>query len=181
MHRLGAIIAVVAMLLLLIAAPAQAWGGGGTVTMFGVGPLKFDHSTPDDLAHFAGDPDTIVYWDQYGMPTNASNAEWAIAKYHYLGHHLYTWYSFWWDGADWVLEQFDTTLKRFHTDRGTRVGMTYAQAKHRENRPWSGGCIDVGLHRYRRVGGDIYELLVGVDRGKHVHALHAMGPHQLLC
>jgi hypothetical protein len=177
--KLGAILIGLAASL-AVAAPADAsWGGYGTVTTFGVGPLSFDYSGPSDVTAFAGKPDKVTYSDQYGVPTGAGNAEWALTEYHFPSHG-YTAYDFWWDGSEWRLEEFDTTLQRFHTVRGTRVGMNYAEAKRREGRPWSGRCYSGISHEHKR-DGSYYSLVVGVERGKRVYALYGFGPHPPLC
>lgn len=75
-----------------------------------------------------------------------------------------------------------STLRwRFHTIRGTRVGMTYAEAKRREPRPWPAGCWNSRVRRQHQVAGSWYAVVGGVYKGKRVHALHAFGPHPLLC
>jgi hypothetical protein len=132
---------------------------------------------------WAGNPDRIVYWDQSGSPTRVSygDAAFAIAQYHYPANG-YTWYDFYWDGSEWLLGEFDTTLERFHTERGTRVGMSYSEARRRENRPRGGGCIDSGFWRFHYgADGGLYSMVIGVNRGQRVHALHAYGPNALPC
>jgi hypothetical protein len=65
MLKLGAIAAALLVSLVLVA-EADARGGSGTVTTFGVGPLTFDVSGLGDVAAFAGEPDKIVYQDNQG-------------------------------------------------------------------------------------------------------------------
>lgn len=177
--RIGAVL-LAAAAVLVITPVAAARGGSGTVSVDGVGPLLFDISSPSDLRDFAGRPDRVTFWDQNGAPTISANASWEIWQYHYPNHG-YTWYSFNWDGSEWVLEEFDTTLERFHTARGTRVGMSYAEARRCEHRTFSGGCIDAGLWHIRRQNGQLYSLVVGVNPGQPVHALHSFGPSPLPC
>jgi hypothetical protein len=182
MKQLRSVLATL-VLALAVAAPAAARGGGGTVTTFGVGPLSFDLSTSNDVLSWAGNPDRIVYWDQNGSPTRVSygNAAFAIAQYNYAAHG-YISYGFYWDGSEWLLGEFDTTLERFHDERGTRVGMSYGEARRRENRPLAGGCLDSGLWRFHYgADGELYSMVVGVNRGQRVHALHAYGPNPLPC
>jgi hypothetical protein len=184
MKKLGAVLAALAATLVIAPAASAGWGGGGTVTAFGVGPLEFDFSTSDDVAAWAGYPDKIVYWDEYGIPTSASNAHWEITQYHYPGHG-YTWYSFVWDGSEWLFEQFDTSLQRFQSIRGTKVGMTYWQAQRNERVPWHAGCGPGGFFHERKVDGQWYAVGVEVDgpnpQSHRVTGLHAFGPQALLC
>lgn len=165
----------------VLVAQADANGGSGTVTTFNVGPVYFNSSGPENVVAFAGNPDRIVYQDQYGNPSNFANSTYAILEYSYPAGG-YTHYSFYWDGQEWLLEQFDTTLERFHTVRGTRVGMTYAEARRRENRPYGSECIDGGFWRFHTDDyGQLYSMVVGVNPGQRVHALHAFGPNPLPC
>ena len=160
-------------------AQADARGGSGTVTTFGVGPVYFNISGPRDVGAFAGNPDRIVYQDQYGNASNLAHSTYAIWEFRYPAGG-YTYYSFYYGQEGWLLAEFDTTLERFHTVRGTRVGMTYAQARRRENRPFAHGCIDSGFWRFH-IGayGHLYSMVVGVNPGQRVHALHAFGPTPL--
>jgi hypothetical protein len=59
--------------------------------------------------------------------------------------------------------------------------MSYAQAKRKENRRWSGGCWDSGFWRFHKLDGSNYAMVVAVNNGQRVHALHAFGPHPLVC
>jgi hypothetical protein len=175
MKKLGAVLAALTATLIIVA-PAAARGGGGTVTALGVGPLRFDYSTSDDVEAWAGSPDKVSYTDQYGAPTNPDNATYATEEFHYPGNG-YTYYSFWWDGSEWLFEQFDTSLQRFQTIRGSKVGMSYGQARRREKVPWTSGCWS-GFRHDHQLAGQSYEVLVDVYvQGKRVNALDAFGPH----
>ena len=140
MKQLGAILSAVAVALTM-SASASARGGSGTVTTFGVGPLSLELSTSDDVFNWAGRADRVYYLDQYGSTVRLSSgtAAFAVMEYDYSAGG-YTDYSLYWDGSSWIFGEFDTTIQRFHTERGTRVGMSYAEARRRENRPLGGAA-----------------------------------------
>ena len=152
-------------------------GGSGVVSTHGVGRQHFESSTPASIRAFAGRPDSIVYWNKLGQPTGRSHAVWQLWTYSFDGGG-YARYSFHGGAGRWVFSRFDTDRKNFLTVRGTRVGMTYSQAKRRERVPFMGGCIDSGFWHFH---GQRYAYIVGVNRGQRVHALHAYGPGQPLC
>ena len=57
--------------------------------------------------------------------------------------------------------------------------MTYIQAKKRERAPYIHGCIDSGFWHFR--DSHRYDLVIGVNPGHRVHALHAAGPGTVPC
>jgi hypothetical protein len=155
-------------------------GGSGVVTTYGVGGLHFEVANAAAVRAFAGRPDSVVYWNSQGIPTTRpSNAVWEIFQYG-SDSGSYATYSFHHTDGRWLFAQFDTNRKDFRTARGTRVGMTYAEAKTQERgAQYIAGCVDAGFWRFR--DGNRYALVVGVNPGQRVHALHAWGPGQLLC
>lgn len=176
-----AIALTAAVLLALAPQAAQAKGGSGSVSTYGVGPLRLNVSGPNAARRFAGNPDHVKFFDENGNPSNLRNSVWAEWSYAFPAHgYVDIW--FWWSGTSWLFEQFDTSLERFHTVRGTRVGMTYAQARARERIAFSPGCVDEGFWRTRGHGlNGYYAYLVGINPGQRVHALRALGPYEPLC
>jgi hypothetical protein len=179
-HSVRRLTMALAMAALVAMTPeaAIAKGGSGKVSTYGVGPLRLNVSGPNAARRFAGKPDHVSFENLMGLPSVPAHAAWEDWTYHFPAHG-YVDISFWWSGHAWLFEQFDTNLQRFHTARGTGVGMTYGQAAARERVPWSGGCTDSGFWHYRRHYS--YAYVVGVSAGQRVRALHATGPHPPLC
>ena len=153
-------------------------GGSGVVSTYGVGGHHFETTTPAGIRAFAGAPNSVQYLNRTGGSSGPRRAVWEIWAYHFAGGSSVE-YSFHRSNGTWHFSEFDTTRKQFRTPRGTRVGMTYAQAKMREHAPYIPGCIDSGFWHFR--DGHRYDLVIGVNPGQRVHALHAAGPGKVPC
>jgi hypothetical protein len=153
-------------------------GGSGVISTFGVGSHRFEVAHPESIRDFAGKPNSIRYENKFGEPTSPRHATWEIWSYVFSGGG-YVYYSFHHSSGSWLFVQIDTNGKQFQTARGTRVGMTYAEAKKREGVSYIQGCIDSGFWHFR--DGHRYAVIVGVNRGHPVHALHGYGPGLPLC
>lgn len=171
-------------------AGAMVWGGaGGVVSGHSVGPLKMNLSGPRALMRWAGNPSEVEYLDADGGSTIASLATWVELFYNGASptRSAGTTYVFWWSAKGWRLEQFSTTLARFRTPGGTRVGMSYAQAKARERVPDSGGCVASGFWHESARGRPYFGYVVSLSwahnvlRNQRVNELVAVGPHELIC
>ena len=163
------------------AAPARSVvrGGSGVVTTHGVGSQHFEVARPAGIRAFAGKPSSIEYLNKNGQLTGPRGARWEIWTYRSSTGGGGVEYSFHRSSGRWLFVQFDTNRKQFRTARGTRVGMTYKQAKTNEGGSYIQGCIDSGFWHFR--DGHRYAVLVGVNPGQLVHALHAYGPGKLPC
>jgi hypothetical protein len=153
-------------------------GGSGVITTYGVGPHHFEVAKPAGIRAFAGGPNSIRYENKLGQPTDSRHAVWEIWTYRFAGGR-YAYYSFHHGQSGWRFVAIDTNRTQFTTARGTRVGMSYAEAKKREDVSYLGGCIDAGFWHFR--DGHRYAVVVGVNRGQPVHALHAYGPGEPAC
>lgn len=185
--RRGGVVAItttVASILALVATAGAASraisvrGGSGVVSTYGVAKHLFGTTQPKGVRSFAGKPSAVEYLNKYGQSTSRKHAVWETLSYTYAGG-TYVAYSFHRSQHKWLFAQFDTTRNQFRTARGTRVGMTYAQAKQREHVPYMEGCIDSGFWHFR--DGTRYAIIVGVKPGHRVHALHAYGRWKLPC
>ncbi len=157
---------------------SQVRGGSGVITTHGLGARHFEVATSSSIRAFAGKPNSTRYENKLGQSTGPRKAVWAIWEYKYSGGG-YVYYSFHRTKGTWRFVKIDTNRKQFRTARGTRVGMTYAQAKKREGGSYMGGCIDKGFWHFR--DGRRYAVVVGVNKGQRVHALHGYGPGQPIC
>lgn len=153
-------------------------GGSGVITTRGVGQHRFEFAHPANIRAFAGKPNSVVYENKLGKPSSSKRAVWAIWSYRFSGGGS-VYYSFHRRRGSWLFVEIDTTRKQFKTARGTRVGMSYAEAKKRESGSYIHGCIDSGFWHFR--DGHRYAVIVGVNPGQSVHALHAYGPGKPLC
>ena len=153
-------------------------GGSGVVSTYGVGPHHFETTTPAGIRAFARTPDSVEYLNRTGGSSGPRNAVWEIWTYRFAGG-SYVQYSFHHSHGKWHFSEFNTTRKQFRTPGGTRVGMTYTQAKKRERAPYIQGCIDSGFWHFR--DSHRYDLVIGVNPGHRVHALHAAGPGTVTC
>lgn len=153
-------------------------GGSGVITTYGVGSHDFEVANPASIRAFAGKPTSVRYENKLGQSTGPRHAVWQIWAYKYSGGG-YVDYSFHRARGSWVFVQIDTNRKQFRTARGTRVGMSYAEAKKREKVMYLPGCIDSGFWHFR--DGHRYAVVVGVNPGQSVHALHAYGPGEPVC
>jgi hypothetical protein len=174
------ITASAALVLAALPAAASAKGGYGVVTPFFVGPLTMNGSTASDVQGFAGRPDRVTY--QSGPAFNNAGV-WKTFIYRFPSHGLteYTFNQF--PDGTWYLEQFYSTLQRFRTPGGTKVGMSRGQAQSREHLAYSGGCVASGLWRNTTDGNGNYYGSV-VDLGcpaRRVVDLQTFGPYQLPC
>lgn len=156
----------------------DARGGSGVVSTYGVSTHHFETTTPAGIRAFAGAPNVVAYLNRTGGSSGPKGAVWQIWTYQFAGG-SYVQYAFHRSHAKWHFSEFNTTRKQFRTPGGTRVGMTYAQAKKREGAPYIQGCIDSGFWHFR--DGHRYELIIGVNPGQRVHALHAAGPGTVPC
>ncbi len=153
---------------------ALAKGGYGLVTLNGVGPLSFDNSTDVDVRAWAGRPDK-VQWSTDGFNDGML---WRTFIYRFPRGGVVEYSFYLYPGEGWYFEEFHTTLERFRTRRGTRVGMSYTQARRREGVPESGGCIGGGFWHHEANAG----LLVATDNARtRVIFLDAQGPEPLPC
>lgn len=153
-------------------------GGSGVITTYGVGSHDFEVAQPAGIRAFAGVPNSIRYENKLGQTTGSRHAAWEIWTYQFAGG-AYAYYSFHRSGGSWRFVEIDTNRTQFRTARGTRVGMSYAEAKMREGVSYLGGCIDAGFWHFRDE--HRYAVVVGVDRGHPVHELHAYGPGEPIC
>lgn len=153
-------------------------GGSGVVSTYGVGRQHFETTTPGGIRAFAGAPDSVQYLNRTGGSTGPRHAVWETWTYSFTGG-SYVQYAFHRSNGKWHFSEFNTSRTEFRTPVGTRVGMTYAQAKKREQAPYIQGCIDSGFWHFR--DGHRYDLVIGVNRHQRVHALHAAGPGAVPC
>jgi hypothetical protein len=153
-------------------------GGSGVITTHGVGAQRFEVAQLAAIRAFAGNPNSIQYQNKLGEPTSSKHAVWEIWTYQFASAG-YVAYSFHHSSGRWVFVEIDTNRQQFQTARGTRVGMSYAEAKKREGVSYTPGCIDSGFWHFRDQ--HRYAVVVGVDRGQPVHALHGFGPHPPVC
>lgn len=153
-------------------------GGSGVVSTYGVGAHHFETTSPAVIRAFAGAPNSVQYLNRTGEPSAPRHAVWKIWTYSFAGG-SYVQYSFHRSNGEWHFSEFNTNRTQFRTPGGTRVGMTYAQAKNREHAPYIDGCIDSGFWHFR--DGHRYDLVIGVNPGHRVHALHAAGPGTVPC
>jgi hypothetical protein len=153
-------------------------GGSGVITTYGVGSQRFKVAHPASIRAFAGNPTSVSYENKQGQTTSRRHAVWQIWTYQHSGGG-YVNYSFHRTRGSWVFVQIDTNRKQFKTARGTRVGMSYAEAKRREHAPYIHGCLDSGFWHFRDQ--HRYAVIVGVNPGQSVHALHAYGPGNPVC
>lgn len=153
-------------------------GGSGVVSTYGVGGHHFETTAPAGIKAFAGAPNSVQYLNRSGGSSGPKDAVWEIWTYRFTGG-SYVQYSFHRSHGKWHFSEFDTTRKQFTTPGGTRVGTTYAQAKKRERAPYIQGCIDSGFWHFR--DHHRYDLVIGVNPGERVHALHAAGPGMVPC
>ncbi len=153
-------------------------GGSGVISTYGVGSHRFEMAQPAAIRAFAGTPNSVQFENKLGEPTGSKHAVFQIWTYTLAGGRdvIYTFHR---HHGRWVFVAIDTNRKQFKTARGTRVGMSYAEAKKREGVPYTPGCIDSGFWHFR--DGSRYAVVVGVDHKKPVHALHAFGPGQPVC
>lgn len=153
-------------------------GGSGVITTYGVGPHRFEVAHPRQIRVFAGRPNSRTYENKLGEPTTSRTAVWQIWRYSFSGGG-YVYYSFHRSSGIWVFVEVDTNRTQFSTAHGTRVGMSYAEARMRDGGSYVHGCIDSGFWHFR--DRHRYAVIVGVARGQSVHALHAYGPGLPLC
>jgi hypothetical protein len=153
-------------------------GGSGVITTYGVGTHRFEVTHRAGIRAFAGTPNSIRYENKLGEPTGSRRAVWEIWTYQFASGG-YVSYSFHHTLGTWVFVEIDTNRTQFSTARGTRVGMSYAEAKMREGVPYLPGCIDSGFWHFRDA--HRYAVVVGVNRHQPVHALHGYGPDPLVC
>ncbi len=187
----AAVVGVVGWLCAPALASAVVWGGaGGVVSLHRVGPLWMNLSSPSAVMRWAGKPSSVNYLGSEGEPSRPARATWAQAYYNGAGPRTYkgTIYTFARSSRGWRLQQFSTTLQRFHTPGGTRVGMTFAQAARRERVRATGGCVTSGFWHSTTPGHQPYFAYVAsltTIRGRfdhsHVNMLMAFGPHPVLC
>jgi hypothetical protein len=138
-----------------------------------VGRQRFEVARPRNIRAFAGKPNSIEYVNEVGGSSNRKHATWAIWSYQFSGGGVVD-YSFHRTNHSWRFVQIDTNRKQFRTARGTRVGMSFAQAKKREGVSYTTGCLDSGFWHFRDK--HRYATVVGVNPRQSVHALHAYGP-----
>jgi hypothetical protein len=162
-----------------MAGVASAKGGYGLVTFDGVGPLsggiqpvQFDGSIPSDLRAFAGKPDSVSVLSGISVNNQAAEELWTYT----FPSGGRTYYTFVWSDSvgDWLLEGFQTTLQRFRTIHGTKVGISFAQAERREHVPWFNGC-HTGFEHVRRNPLALVEIATDPNK-THVTGLAAYGP-----
>jgi hypothetical protein len=154
-------------------------GGSGVITTFGVGLHRFEVARPAGIRAFAGKPDSVQYENRVGNPSGRRGAVWEIWTYRFSGGR-YVYYSFHRTrGGSWLFVEIETNRTQFETARGTRVGMSYAEAKKREDVPYIGGCPDSGFWHFRDQ--HRYAVAVGVNPGHSVYDLDASGPHRPIC
>ena len=153
-------------------------GGSGVVSTYGVGPHHFETTAPAGIRAFAGAPSSVAYQNGTGGSSGPKGAVWQIWTYAFTGG-SYVQYSFHHSHGKWHFSEFNTNRKQFRTPGGSRVGTTYQQAKKREDAPYIQGCIDSGFWHFR--DGHRYDLVIGVNPGHRVHALHAAGPGATPC
>ena len=108
------------------------------MTTYGVGTHHFEIARPPGIRAFAGNPSSVEYWNKYGERSGSRTARWEIWRYRFTGGG-YVDYSFQRRSGRWFFVQFETNRKQFITARGTRVGMTYNEAKAREGGSYMGG------------------------------------------
>jgi hypothetical protein len=187
-----AIVATVAGFGCWLCAPALAravvWGGaGGVVNGHRVGPLWMNRSSPTAVARWAGRPSSVEYVDSQSEPTSPKRASFAQTYYNGAAsdNAKGTVYTFWRSSSGWRLTEFYTTLQRFRTPGGTRVGMGYTQAAERERVHATGGCVAAGFWHSTPPHQPYFGYLASLSGANftsgHVEALFAFGPHQLLC
>jgi hypothetical protein len=153
-------------------------GGSGVITTYGVGTHHFEVAQPAGIRAFAGNPNSIRYENKLGQPTGPTGAVWEIWTYQFANA-TYASYSFHRTGGSWRFVEIDTNRTQFATARGTRVGMSYAEAKTREGVSYLDGCIDSGFWHFRDA--HRYAVVVGVNPHRLVHALHGYGPGEPVC
>lgn len=153
-------------------------GGYGLVTLDGIGPrshgsqaLTFDESKPPALRAFAGRASRVIVSRGAAVNFQAAEQLWIYA-FPRQGRVFCTFV--WSKEADaWLLEGFGTTLERFHTARGSKVGMSLANARRREHLRLVIGCLG-GLWRYRK---HPPALLILSINGIRVQSIEAYGPN----
>jgi hypothetical protein len=143
-----------------------------------VGQQRFEIARPADIRAFAGTPNSIHYQNKLGEATGSKRAVWEIWTYRFGGGG-YVYYGFHSAHGNWRFVEIQTNRQQFQTARGTRVGMSYAQAKQREDVPYTAGCIGSGFWHFRK--GHRYAVIVSVNPGQSVSGLAAYGPSPLPC
>jgi hypothetical protein len=162
---------VTGLVLVCGVSPAFAKGGQGLVTAYHVGPLDIDTSSPPDVRGFAGPPDSTSFFN------NGAGTEFMIFEYRFP-FNGFTAYTFAGDGSGgWTLEQFQTTLQRFRTAHGTRVGMSVREAERREHLPFRSGCYSGLIRRWQ---GGQFNLILESSLSR-VGSLYAQGPNPPPC
>jgi hypothetical protein len=172
-------ILLVGVALALAALPATAsalQGGSGLVTPRKVGPLTIGAATQPQMHAFAGHQTQRVY-----CTSGCGGRAFKTYLYRFPNHGL-TSYTFALLNRSWVLEGFYTNQRSFHTQAGTKVGMSSDQAKQREKLRWRSGCMASGLKRTVTAGGKTFASIVSVPSNQgNVRSLLVVGPKDQPC
>jgi hypothetical protein len=158
---------------------AAVKGGSGVVSTAGVGSHRFDHATSATITAFAGKPDYIIYWNKREKPSSKRHAVWQIWIYSFR-HRERVWYTFHLSHGKWLFTQFESQRRtQFHTVRGTREGMTYAQAQSHEGVAYKRECLASGFWHFRDK--KRYAYAAAVSPGARVRTFVAYGPGHPHC
>jgi hypothetical protein len=154
-------IALLALALSLVLAPTAVAANSGVVTPGGqVGQLRLDVATEADVRALEGAPDRA---EDFVHPGGGAARVLGYGTTRY-------WFRVREDGST-ALGNFETRSRRFRTRRGTRPGMTRAEAERRERRRARLGC-QTAIFQHTRAAN--LWIVMSRQRGGRVRSLLAI-------
>jgi hypothetical protein len=134
-----------------------------------IGSFRIDVTTEAQLRSVAGRPDRVE--NQFFPPKKTPVGR---TLYYRCGPGCETAYSI--NNSTGRLSDYGSSSPRFATERGSRVGMSAAQAARREGKKLVLGCGE-GLYIHLRWD-NRHQFVLGVSRGK-VRSIAYLGPHSV--